>query len=61
MNVTGGERYAGQKARPEMINLKSTLNALTRFDVALSIVDRAIRAIGQRASRRTRNQRWMNG
>ena len=44
-----------------MINLKSILNSLTRIEVVLSNVDNAIRAIGERASRRAQNQRWMNG
>ena len=61
MSFTGGERYAGDKARPEMINLTHILNSLTRIEVALSNIDKAIRAIGERASRRAQNQRWMNG
>jgi hypothetical protein len=44
-----------------MINLMTFLNSLTRIEVALTKVDRAIRAIGERANRRARNQRWMNG
>jgi hypothetical protein len=61
MSVTGGERYAGQTARPEMIKLMNILNSLTRIEVALSKVDKAVRAIGERANRRAQNQRWMNG
>jgi hypothetical protein len=61
MNVTGGERYAGLKARLEMINLMTFLNSLTRIEVALSNVDKAVRAVGERANRRAQNQRWMNG
>ena len=60
MSVTGRERYAGMKARPEMFNLSTLRTALTRIEVALSNVDKAIRGIGERANRR-QNQRWMNG
>ena len=61
MSVTGGERYAGQKARPEMINFPNIANTLTRIEVALSNLDKAIRAVGDRLNRRSQNQRWMNG
>jgi hypothetical protein len=44
-----------------MIKLMSILNSLTRIEVALSNVDKAVRAIGERANRRAQNQRWMNG
>ena len=44
-----------------MINLMTFLNSLTRIEVALSNVDKAIRAIGERANRRSQDQRWMNG
>jgi hypothetical protein len=44
-----------------MINLMTILNSLTRIEVALSKVDKVIRAIGERANRRAQNQRWMNG
>ena len=61
MSVTGGERCAGPEARPEMINFLNIVNALTRIEVAFSNIDKAIRAIGERANRRAQNQRWMNG
>ena len=44
-----------------MITLMTFLNSLTRIEVALSNVDKAIRAIGERANRRSQDQRWMNG
>ena len=44
-----------------MIKLMSILNSLTRIEVALSNVDKAVRAIGEGANRRAQNQRWMNG
>jgi hypothetical protein len=44
-----------------MIKLMNILNSLTRIEVALSNVDKAVRAIGERANRRAQNQRWMNG
>ena len=43
-----------------MFNLSTLRTALTRIEVALSSMDKAIRGIGERANRR-RNQRWMNG
>jgi hypothetical protein len=43
-----------------MFNLSIILNAVTRIEVALSTMDKAIRGIGERANRR-QNQRWMNG
>jgi hypothetical protein len=43
-----------------MIHLSRLLTALTRIEVAFSNMDKAIRAIGERANRRE-NQRWMNG
>jgi hypothetical protein len=61
MSVTGGERYAGQKARPEMIILSTIANTLTRIEVAFSRLDKTIRAVGDRVNRRSQNQRWMNG
>ena len=61
MSVTGGERYAGLKARPEMINFLTIANTLTRIEVALSNLDKAIRSVGDRMGRSPRNQRWMNG
>lgn len=59
MEVTGGERRAGSKARPEMI--RTILNSLTRIETALANLDKAVRAIGERVNRRTQNSRWMNG
>ena len=44
-----------------MINFLNIVNTLTRIEVAFSNIDRAIRAIGERANRRAQNQRWMNG
>ncbi len=59
MGITGGERCAGSKARPEMI--RTILNSLTRIEAAFSTLDKAVRAIGERVNRRTQNSRWMNG
>ena len=61
MSVIGGERDAELKARPEMINFPNIANTLTRIEIALSNLDKAIRAAGERINRRTQNQRWMNG
>jgi hypothetical protein len=61
MRVTAGDHTPDRKRGPKMINLMTFLNSLTRIEVALTNVDKAIRAIGERANRRARNQRWMNG
>ena len=61
MSVTGGERCAGQKARPQMISISNIIRSLTPIEVALSNLDKAIRAVGDRVNRRARNERWMNG
>lgn len=62
MNGTAGERYAGHESEAENVqSLHPALRTtLTRIEVALSNMDKAIRAIGERANRR-QNQRWMNG
>lgn len=44
-----------------MITFPNIANTLTRIEVALSNLDRAIRAVGDRMGRSPRNQRWMNG
>jgi hypothetical protein len=44
-----------------MINFPNIANTLTRIEVALSNLDKAIRALGERVNRRSQNQRWMNG
>lgn len=41
--------------------IRTILNSLTRIETALSSLDKAVRAIGERMSRRTTNSRWMNG
>ena len=61
MSVTGGERGAGQKARLQMISISTIIRSLTRIEVALSNLDKAIRAVGDRVNRRARTERWMNG
>jgi hypothetical protein len=61
MSVTGGERSAGQRARPQMTIISIILSSLTRIETALSSLDKAIRAVGERMNRRTTNSRWMNG
>jgi hypothetical protein len=45
----------------KMIHLSTILTALTRIDVALSNWDRAIRDLSERAGRRDRDRRSMNG
>jgi hypothetical protein len=42
MSVTGDERNADQKARPEMTILSILLSTLARIEAALSSMDRAI-------------------
>lgn len=59
IGVTGGELCAGSKARPEMI--RTILNSMIRFEAALATLDKAVRAVGERVSRRATNSRWMNG
>ena len=44
-----------------MINFLNIVSTLTRIEVALSNLDKAIRSVGDRVNRRSRNQRWMNG
>ena len=61
MSVTGGNETPNSEARPEMINLSNIIRSLTRIEVALSNLDKAIRAVGDRVNRRARNERWMNG
>ena len=41
------------------IHLPAILNNLTRIEVLLASLDRAVRELGER--RRARNSRWMNG
>jgi hypothetical protein len=61
MSVTGGERYAGQQARPQMIHLRTILSSLVRVEGAIAGLDKAVRSVGERMNRRTTNSRWMNG
>ena len=44
-----------------MMNFPNIANTLTRIEGALSNLDKAIRALGERVNRRSQNQRWMNG
>ena len=44
-----------------MFNLSTLRTALTRIEVALSNLDKAIRSVGDRMGRSPRTQRWMNG
>jgi hypothetical protein len=41
--------------------ISTILNRLTRIETALSSLDKAIRQVGERVTRRTTNSRWMNG
>ena len=44
-----------------MIIFTTIANTTTRIEVALSRLDKTIRAVGDRVNRRSQNQRWMNG